>query len=260
MTVSLERALSKLGVASRSQARALIASGRVRVDGRSVRDPSLAVIPERSRIAIDGRAVVAPAAITIALHKPRGVMTTRRDPEGRKTVYDLLVDFPHHVVPIGRLDYATSGLLLLTNDTRLAAWLTDPANEVPRVYLVTVRGRMTDQDALALQQGLVHRGERLSASKATVRKASNRESHLTVELIEGKNREVRRLFSSIGHEVTRLRRVRFGGIALDDLPPGAWRVIATQELARAFPTGRSKNKERKTKNNVLSSRVLSSSS
>jgi 23S rRNA pseudouridine2605 synthase len=235
VTVPLERALSKLGVATRAEARALITSRRVRVDGRTVADPLQPVVPERIAVTIDGRAVVAPARITIVLHKPRGVVTTRRDPEGRKTVYDLIADFRHHVVPVGRLDYATTGVLLLTNDTRLADWLADPANEVPRVYLVTARGRVTDEDAAALEHGVTSHGESLSARSVKVRKASNRESHLIVELIEGKNREVRRLLSSIGHEVTRLRRVQFGGIALDDLAPGAWRIVDARELRRAFP-------------------------
>jgi 23S rRNA pseudouridine2605 synthase len=238
VTVPLERALSKLGIATRSEARALITSGRVRVDGRTATDPRQHVVPERIRLTVDARAVVAPERITIALHKPRGVVTTRRDPEGRKTVYDLLAEFPHHVVPVGRLDYATSGLLLLTNDTRLADWLTDPTHEVPRVYLVTARGRVTEEEALALERGIGSGGQRLSARKVAVRKASNRESHLVVELIEGKNREVRRLLSSIGHEVTRLRRVQFGGITLDDLAPGKWRVISAPQLRRAFPDRR----------------------
>ena len=236
MTVPLARALSKLGLATRTDARALVESGRVRVDGRKVVDPRLPVVPERVRLEIDGRPIDPPASVTIALHKPRGVVTTRRDPEGRRTVYDLIADLPHHVVPVGRLDYATSGLLLLTNDTRLADWLTDPANEVPRVYLVTARGRVTENDARAMEEGVVSRGERLSARQITVRKASNRESHLVVELVEGRNREVRRLLSALGHEVSRLRRVQFGGLTLGQLEPGAWRIVSAGELLDAFPS------------------------
>ena len=235
MTVPLERALSKLGLATRSEARALIIQGRVRIDGRRVTDPLRPVVPERIAVAIDGRRVNPPQRLTIALHKPRGVVTTKRDPEGRRTVYDLLHDCPHHLIPVGRLDYATSGLLLLTNDTRLADWLTDPDNEVPRTYLVTVRGRVSDVEARLLERGLECGGETLRARAVTVRKASNRETHLVVELVEGKNREVRRLLSAIDHEVTRLRRVQFGGIALDELAPGAWREIDDDELTRAFP-------------------------
>ena len=142
-TVSLDRALSKLGMASRSEARALIVEGRVTVDGRVVRDAGLAVVPERVRIAIDGEAREAAATLTVLLHKPRGVVTTRRDPEGRPTAYDLVRDAGPHLQAIGRLDLASSGLLLFTTDTRLSAALTDPASAVPRIYVVTVRGAST---------------------------------------------------------------------------------------------------------------------
>ena len=235
MTVPLERALSKLGLATRSEARALIRAGRVRIDGRRIANPLLPVVPERIVVTIDEERVTPAAPITIAVHKPRGVVTTRRDPEGRRTVYDLIADCPHHVIPVGRLDYATSGLLLMTSDTRFADWLTDPTNEVPRVYLVTVRGRVSADDLEEIERGLEVRGETLQARQAVLRKASHRESHLVVELVEGKNREVRRLLSAVGHEVTRLRRVQLGGLTLDGLPPGRWRVIDDRELTRAFP-------------------------
>jgi 23S rRNA pseudouridine2605 synthase len=242
VTVPLERALSKLGVATRSEARTLIAGGRVRVDGRVIRDPLASVTPERITLEIDGRSVAAPRRVTIALHKPRGVVTTRHDPQGRMTVYDLLRECRDHVIPVGRLDYATSGLILLTNDTRLADWLTDPANEVPRVYLVTVRGRVASHDAVRLEEGIAVPAparsrlqmEVLCARSVRIRKASNRETHLIIELTEGRNREIRRLLAAVGHEVTQLRRVQFGRITLGDLAPGAWRRINDAELQRAF--------------------------
>ena len=234
--VSLERALSKLGLASRSEARALIASGRVSIDGRTVTDPTRRVTPETIAIEIDGCVPKrATESIAIALHKPRGYVTTRSDPEGRKTVYDLLADLSERVVPVGRLDLATSGLLILTNDTQLADWLTDPRNAIPRVYLVTVEGRVTDTDLAILERGVRHDGEQLRAASAELRKASNKESHLTMTLTEGKNREVRRLLETIGHPVTRLRRIQFGGLGLGDVPPGHWRRISRAELRAAFP-------------------------
>jgi 23S rRNA pseudouridine2605 synthase len=234
--VSLERALSKLGLASRSEARALIASGRVSIDGRTVTDPTRRVTPETIAIEIDGRVPRrATESIAIALHKPRGYVTTRSDPEGRKTVYDLLTDLSERVVPVGRLDLATSGLLILTNDTQLADWLTDPRNAIPRVYLVTVEGRVTDTDLAILERGVRHDGEQLRAASAELRKASTKESHLTMTLREGKNREVRRLLETIGHPVTRLRRIQFGGLGLGDVPPGQWRQISSAELRAAFP-------------------------
>ena len=235
MTVPLERALSKLGLATRAEARTLIRDGRVRVDGRCATDPLAPVVPERITVEIDGREMTSQPHVVVALHKPRGVVTTKRDPDGRKTVYDLLTDCPHHVVPAGRLDYATSGLLILTNDTRFADWLTDPRNEVPRVYLVTARGRISDEQVLRLTNGVSLDDELLRARTATIRKASHRESHLVLELVEGKNREVRRLLQAIGHEVTRLRRVQFGGLTLGTLAPGAWRVVSAAEVRDAFP-------------------------
>jgi 23S rRNA pseudouridine2605 synthase len=240
-TVALARALSKLGLLSRTEAIAAILDARVRVDGQLVCDPGHRVIPERIRVSIDGQEAVRPAWRTIAFHKPRGVVTTRRDPEGRSTVYDVLSKatgtpaITEWLAPAGRLDAATSGLLLLTNDTRLAAWLTDPAHAVIRVYHVTVRGRVTGAEAQQMRRGLVDRGERLSASAVTIRKASGRETHLVIELTEGKNREIRRLCAAIGHEVTALSRVAFGGLLLGDLAAGEWRDVSEADVRRAFP-------------------------
>jgi 23S rRNA pseudouridine2605 synthase len=222
--VALNRALSKLGILSRTQATAAIRAGRVRVDGRVVVDPAALVVPERVRITVDGEARERRRWRTILFHKPRGVVTTRRDPEGRRTIYDVLGDQAERLIAVGRLDLATTGALLLTNDTQLANWLTDPANEVARLYAVTVRGEVAPPQLSALP-----------AARVTVRKASRRESHLVVELREGKNRQVRRMFAAIGHEVTRLKRVSFGGLDLDRLEPGEWREVTRQELRAALP-------------------------
>ncbi len=169
-------------------------------------------------------------------HKPRGVMTTRRDPRGRATIYEVIGERAQGLIPVGRLDQATSGLLLLTSDTALADRITDPRNRVPRIYTVTVRGQVTREHCDRLEQGLVDRGQLLKADAVTIRKSSNRESHLTMTLIEGKNREIRRLFEAVGHEVTRLKRVALGGLALGDLEPGQWRELTRSEMREAFPT------------------------
>lgn len=216
-TVPLNRALSKLGLLSRAQATAAILNGRVRVDGRVISNPRHAVVPERVRVSIDDVPQTRAAWRTVLFHKPRGVVTTRRDPEGRRTIYDVLGESGHGLVPVGRLDVATSGLLILTTDTQLANWITDPANAVPRVYLVTVRGEMT-----ATLPGV------------TVRKRSKRETHLVVEVRQGRNREVRKMFEAVGHEVTRLKRVSFGGLELGDLEPGRLRELTREEIRRAF--------------------------
>jgi 23S rRNA pseudouridine2605 synthase len=140
--VPLSRALSKLGILSRAQAVEAIRAGRVSVDGVVVRNAALLVAPERARVLVDGVERRRAAWRTIVFHKPRGVVTTRRDPEGRRTIYDVLGEDGEGLVAVGRLDLATSGLLLLTSDTRLADWITDPVHQVPRVYAVTVRGRI----------------------------------------------------------------------------------------------------------------------
>ncbi len=234
-TLRLDRALSKLGLAFRSEAAALVRGGRVAVDGRRVVDPGLPVVPEKIRVEIDGRLLRRAQWLTIVLNKPRGVVATRRDPEGRPTVLDLVSDAPSRVSPVGRLDLATTGLLLLTNDNRFADWVTDPAKRVLRTYLVTVRGALTDPTLERLQAGIDVGGERLVAASARVRKKSGRETHLVIELIEGRNREIRRLLLAAGHEVTALKRVAFGGLTLGDLPPGKWRTVPASELRRAFP-------------------------
>lgn len=224
--VPLERALSKLGVATRGEARALIAAGRVTVHGAVASDPFQAVVPERTPICIDGTPVQTTIApIVLALHKPRGYLTTRTDPQGRKTIYDLLDDVPQHVIAVGRLDQATSGLLLLTNDTRLADRLLDPRTGLVRRYLVEVSGRVTAEATSRWTQGIDDHGERLQAHAVVLRKASGRESQLIIELTEGKNREVRRLCAALGHPVQRLKRIAYGPIELGDLAAGAWRTV-----------------------------------
>lgn len=229
-SVPLNRALSKLGILSRAQATEAIRAGRVRVGGRVERDPRRAVIPERARIEVDDVPRAKQAWRAIAFHKPRGVVTTRHDPEHRPTIYDVLGTAARGLIPVGRLDLATSGLLILTSDTQLAHRLTDPANAVPREYVVTVRGEVTPAERAALERGIGHGRDRLRAWTAVLRKSSRRESHLSIELREGRNREIRRLFEAIGHEVTRLKRVKFGGLELGDLEPGQWRELSREDM------------------------------
>ncbi len=228
--VPLERALSKLGLASRSQARALIHDGRVRVNNKVITDVRVMVVPEWSRIEIDDevkadkRDVRGHERLVIALNKPRGTVTTTHDPEGRPTVFDVLRDagMTERLLAVGRLDRASTGLLLFTNDSQLANRLTDPATGVPRTYVVTVRGRVTPEDAAAMP-----------AAGVEIRKASNRETHLLVTLKQGKNREIRTMLADAGHEVTRLHRVAYGDVTLGELQPGRWRDV-TESFGRSL--------------------------
>ncbi|HUP39481.1 MAG TPA: pseudouridine synthase [Vicinamibacterales bacterium] len=236
--VALVRALSKLGLASRSQAYELVRSGKVEVNGRIVTDPATQVAAGLTRIHVAGVEAEPAMWLCIALNKPRKVVTTRSDPDGRPTVYDLISDVDARVVPVGRLDLASTGLLLMTNDTELADWLTDPATAIVRRYVVTVRGELSDERAASLVKGIVDAGERLKATSIDILKRSKRETHLIVELAEGKNREIRRLLKAAGHETTRLKRIAFGGIELGELAPGKWRNVPVEEIRKSFPRAR----------------------
>jgi 23S rRNA pseudouridine2605 synthase len=228
--VPLERALSKLGIMSRSQTKRCIEDGRIAVNGRVIKDPVFLLIPETARITIDGKPVTRAAACTIMMYKPRGVVTTRSDEKGRKTVYDLLPAHLQHLHPVGRLDMASTGLLLMTTDTQLSNFLTDPDNEISRVYAVSVVGKITDKEIKRLSGGIQEKGQLLKASKVSLRKASSKESHLIVELTEGKNREIRRMFEAIGSEVTVLKRIAFGKLKLDALVPGQYWEVTKKEI------------------------------
>lgn len=228
--VPLERALSKLGVASRRQTKLWIEAGLVAVNGHLIKDPAFLLVPETARITIEGKPVRRAVLCTIMLYKPRGIVTTRSDEKGRRTVYDLLPAYLQHLHPVGRLDMASCGLLLMTTDTQLSNFLTDPDNEIPRIYAVSVAGRITEEEIKRLLEGIQDKGERLKASTITLRKASNKESHLIVELSEGKNREIRRMFEALGSEVTALKRIAFGKLKLGTLETGQFREVTKKEI------------------------------
>ena len=232
--LTVDRLLSKLGLASRSTAQEWVRIGRVRVNHRVVRLPGTWVSWPGDTILLDGQPVEAPDKRFIIFHKPKGVVTTSRDEKGRKTIFDGLPSEFRELHAIGRLDQATSGLLLLTNDSTLSSFLTDPQQKVPRLYLVTLRGELTDERRLTAIAGLVDQGERLRCERLTIQKRSRRESHVEVTLTEGKNREIRRLFKALGHEVKRLRRVQYGPFTLGNLKPGAWKELSIEEVRTAL--------------------------
>ena len=242
--VSLARALSKLGVCSRTQATALVEAGRVRVDGVVRREPSLRIDPARARLEVDGEPVGAQRRVYLALNKPRGLVTTRDDPQGRETVYACLDDASlPFVAPVGRLDKASEGLLLFTNDTRWAARVLDPVQHVDKTYHAQI-DRVADDALLArITAGVDDDGERLSAKAVRVLRAGARNSWLELVLDEGRNRHIRRLLAALDVEVLRLVRVAIGPLALGDLAKGAWRHLTPAEVralggATAGPPGR----------------------
>jgi 23S rRNA pseudouridine2605 synthase len=223
--VTLDRLFSKLGLASRGVAQEWIRAGRVRVNRLLTRDSDMWVSWPKDVITIDDKPLQDTAKRFFLFHKPKGVITTHSDEKNRKTIFDLLPGDLGFIHAVGRLDQHTSGLLLLTNDTELSSHLTDPDNKLTRVYLVTVRGEFSEAQCRQGITGIMDKDELLQCYSITIQKASSRESHLEVVLTEGKNREIRRLFKALGHEVTRLRRIQYGPFKLKDLKPGEWLEI-----------------------------------
>ena len=228
-TVSLARALSKLGLSSRADAVSLVRAGRVRVNGRTASDPDIWVDPDRVRIEVDGAIVRRATPRTIVLHKPAGVVTTRRDERARRTVYDLLPKDLGYLFPIGRLDLDTSGLLLLTNDVKLGDRLTSPSSKVWKRYRVEVDAPVAPADVLRIAKGVIIAGQR--TLPARVRRLDAR--RLEIEIIEGRNRQVRRMLEAVGRRVVTLHREAIGPLALGGLPEGHWRDLTAAE-ARAM--------------------------
>lgn len=224
----IQRALARAGVASRRRAEELIAAGRVTVNGVVARTGQ-SVDPARDTIAVDGSIVAgAPRETTwIVINKPAGVLTTRRDPAGRRTVFDLVKDVPG-LTYVGRLDYMTEGLLLLTNDGDAAHRLTHPSGEVPRTYVATVRGHVPEA-VLALRRGVELEDGLVVAHEVEARPMGGGQWELELTIAEGRTREVRRLADALDLEVLRLVRTRFGPVKLGDLAPGATRGLTTNE-------------------------------
>ena len=232
----LARVLSKRGLCSRTEAARWIADGRVSVDGRIVRDPEAATLPDAA-VAIDGLPAVAARRCYVMLHKPRGLVTTTRDEQGRDTVYRCLdgAGLPW-LAPVGRLDKASEGLLLLGNDPAWAAAITDPARGPRKTYHVQV-DRVPDAALLrALEAGAEVEGEHLRAGSARVLRAGAKNAWLEIVLDEGRNRQIRRLLAAFDVAVLRLVRVAIGGLALGDLPKGGWRELTAEEVAALAPT------------------------
>ncbi|MBI3097856.1 MAG: rRNA pseudouridine synthase [Planctomycetes bacterium] len=239
-TVRLSRWLSKCGVASRKAAAGIIERGRVEVNGRVVRHPELGIAAGRDRVSVDGRPLEAARRFSILLHKPVDVVTTAFDPEGRRTVYDLLPREIGWVFPVGRLDRMSSGLLLLTNDTRLGERLTNHEHGVPKSYVVKLTGSLeaADLDRLSrgvrLDDGYITRPAevRLLPAPPPVKGPAGpppTSTWIEMTIDEGKNRQIRRMGEAIGHPVERLKRVRIGPLTVSGLASGAWRRLTEPE-------------------------------
>ena len=228
---TLERVLSKAGVGSRTEARAWIAEGRVKVNGRVVRDPDQWIDLQRDRVRFDNRPLESRERVYVLLYKPAGYLTTYKDPQGRPTVYDLIKDVGTFVSPVGRLDLDTSGLLLMTNDNQFAERVTNPESHVPKTYLVKTSMPLTDEHLQQLRDGVeLSDGPTRPAVVTRVRESAN-DTHVEITLTEGRNRQVRRMIEALGAKVLTLVRIRIGPIAIGTLPIGTWRPLTPAEVA-----------------------------
>jgi len=223
------RALSKMGYCSRSRGIALVRAGRVTLNGRLVRDPETPVRIAQDHIGVDGSGVEERPKVYLMMNKPRAVVTTASDEKGRATVYDLLDPAKEWISPVGRLDKASEGLLLLTNDSKWAAKITDPASHLDKRYHVQV-DRVAGDDLLAgLKRGVSVGGDLLRVKEARALRVGSKNSWLEITLDEGRNRQIRRVLGALGAQVLRLVRVSIGLLALGDLKKGAVRPLTKRE-------------------------------
>ena len=244
MQERLQKILAHAGVSSRRAAEDLILAGRITVNGHRVTELGSKADPENDRICLDSKPLRQPRQLSYYLfNKPRGVMTTLRDPEGRPTIQAYLKGIPERVYPAGRLDYHSEGLLLLTNDGELAQQVMHARTKVPKVYWVKVSGRPTLEQLQKLRQGVYLDGRKTApagirwqhtghAERASGRRTSNENPWLEVTLTEGRKNQIRRMFLSVGHPVEKLKRVRIGSLELGRLAPGQLRPVTAQEVAK----------------------------
>lgn len=228
----LQKFLAHAGVASRRAAEDLIVRGKVRVNGKVVRELGT-IVSTDDRVDVSGTPVAVHLEDAyLVMHKPVNVMTTMRDPQGRRTVADLLPKGLPRMVPVGRLDYDTSGVLLFTNDGELANVLAHPRFGVEKMYRAVVQGRLMPEDIRRLQGGVLLEEFRAAGTRVKVVATRRETSVLDITIHEGKNRQVRRMFEAVGHPVVALARLRFGPLRLGDLPPGQTRPLTEKELAQ----------------------------
>jgi pseudouridine synthase len=203
------------------------------VNGKVVRDPDKWVDLERDHVSVDGKPLQAAEPVCILLYKPKGYLTTYRDPEGRPTVYDLVAGLGTWVSPVGRLDLDTSGLLLMTNDTRLAEAITNPDYKIPKTYLVKTATILSEEQLEQLRRGVELKDGPTKPAEVRRLRDSARHTHLEMTITEGRNRQVRRMIETLDSKVLKLVRIAIGPLRIDDLAIGKWRKLAGEEL-RAF--------------------------
>ena len=233
--VRLQKFLADAGIASRRAGEQLILAGRVQVNGQIVQELGTKVHPRSDRVTVDGSSARPRRTLYVALHKPRGFVCTRSDPQRRHTIGELLPREWDHLHSVGRLDQDSEGLLFLTNDGQFSLRLTHPRYGARKTYEVTVAGRVEKAMLDKMIRGVQHEGQTLKAAAARLISTNQSRSVLELDLAEGKNREIRRLLSCLGLEVERLQRTRIGPIRLGELPPGKWRTLTEPEIKSLLP-------------------------
>src|SRR5579863_7760122 len=232
----LQKIIAAAGIASRRKAEELISAGRVTLNGAVVTEQGTKADPAQDKIAIDGQPIAAKESLQyFALYKPKGYVTTVTDPEGRPTVMDLVKKIPARLYPVGRLDYGSEGLLLMTNDGALAQKLTKAGSHVPKTYLVKISGKPAKTDIACLRAGVTIEladGRRVKTSPASIQLVENAPNPwYEVVLIEGRNRQIRRMFAVVGFHVEKIKRTKIGPLKLD-LEPGEFRALTVREVAQ----------------------------
>ncbi len=244
---TLDRVLSKSGVGSRTEARSWIGGGRVRVNGKLIQTPDHWVDIQRDKVTLDGKPLAKAERRYVLLYKPKGYLTTYRDPQGRPTVYDLLPDLGQFVGTVGRLDLDTSGLLLLTNDNALAECMTNPDHKLPKTYLVKASTLLTDDQLARLASGVELSDGRTRPASVRRQRDSEKYTFLEITITEGRNRQVRRMLEVVDSKVLKLVRVKLGPLTLEGLRIGQWRDLTPVEVS-ALQRGTSKSTTNSRKN------------
>jgi 23S rRNA pseudouridine2605 synthase len=232
----LQKILASAGIASRRKAEEIITAGRVTLNGQIITELGTKADPDSDKICVDNKPIkLSHRPLYFMLHKPKGYVTTVSDPEGRPTVMDLLGELTERVYPVGRLDYASEGLLLMTNDGDLAQKLTKAGTHMPKTYQVKISGKPSDAALQKLRSGItipLDTGRRVKTSPAKIRLTEDSENPwYEVILIEGRNRQIRRMFQEVGHHVEKIKRTRLGPLSLD-VPPGKFRPLTIREVAQ----------------------------
>jgi 23S rRNA pseudouridine2605 synthase len=227
---TLDRVISQAGIGSRKEARQWIGAGRVAVDGKKIQTPDEWVDPERQRVTLDGKPLRAAKKIYLLLYKPKGYVTTYKDPDGRPTVYDLLKDVPEKVFSAGRLDLNSTGLLIFTNDGEFADGITSPESHVPKTYLVKASILLSDDQLDQLRRGVVLTDGPTRPAEVKRVRDSGHYTFFEITITEGRNRQVRRMVETLGAKVLKLVRTEIGSIRIGELQIGKYRPLTEQEI------------------------------